>query len=258
MTAQAQEDALSVLPASLRGDLLAAFNEIVSNFREHRWEPSELNGGKLCEAIFTIIVGWLDGGVYPERAAKPARFAQACWGLEQKYAHVPNSRSPRILIPRTMVGLYDIRNNRGVGHAGSEVDPNHMDATIVLYAAKWLVAELVRMLHTLSVDEATAIVEALIERETPWVWTQGDKKRLLRTDMTWKQQTVVLLLTEPDEVSEHELFRWLEHPRLANFRSEVLKPLHKARQIDYDTGTRAVTLLPPGVAVAEQLVGTAP
>jgi hypothetical protein len=257
LTGLAPEDAFSVLPASLRDDLLSAFNEIVRNYRERRWEPSELNGGKLCEAVFTIVIGWLDGGVYPNRAKKPGRFPQACWELEKKYAQIPDSRSPRILIPRTMIGLYDIRNNRGVGHAGAEVDPNHMDATIVLYTAKWLVAELVRILHTLSVDEATVIVEALIDREAPWVWTQGDKKRLLRTDMTWKQQTVVLLLTEPDAVPEDDLFRWLEHPRLSNFRSEVLRPLHRARQIDYDATTRAITLLPPGVAVAEGLVGSA-
>jgi hypothetical protein len=43
------EDALCVLPATLRDELLSAFNEIVKNYREHRWEPSELNGGKLCE-----------------------------------------------------------------------------------------------------------------------------------------------------------------------------------------------------------------
>jgi len=254
----APEDAFSVLPESLRDDLLSAFNEIVGNYREHRWEPSELNGGKLCEAVFTVVVGWLDGGIYPKRAKKPARFGQACWELERKYARVPDSRSPRILIPRMMIGLYDIRNNRGVGHAGAEVDPNHMDATVVLYTAKWLVAELVRLLHTLPIDEAAAIVEALIERDTPWVWTQGNKKRLLRTDLTWKQQTVVLLLTEPGAVSEEDLFGWLEHPRLSSLRSDVLKPLHEARQIDYDAGARAVTLLPPGVAAAERLVGATP
>ncbi|MGH3345730.1 MAG: hypothetical protein ACRDO4_02000 [Nocardioides sp.] len=63
------EDALSVLPPTLRKDLLDAFNEIVKNYREHRWEPSELNGGKFCEAAYTICVGWLDGGSNRARAA---------------------------------------------------------------------------------------------------------------------------------------------------------------------------------------------
>jgi hypothetical protein len=250
----APEDAFSVLPSTLRDDLLSAFNEIVNNYREHEWEPSELNGGKLCEAVYTIIKGWLDGGQYPARAKKPSQFPQTCWGLEQKYQHVPNSRSARILIPRMMIGLYDIRNNRGVGHAGAEVDPNHMDATVVLYMAKWLVAELVRLLHILSIDEAAAIVDGLIEREVAWVWTHGDKKRVLRTGMTWKQQTLVLLLSEAGDVGEADLFRWLEHPGLPSFRKDVLKQLHKSRLIDYDTDKRTVRLLPPGVTAAEEVV----
>lgn len=56
----------------------------------------------------------------------------------------------RILVPRMMMGLYDSRNNRGVVHTGAEVEPNKIDATAVLYVAKWLVAELLRLLHTLS------------------------------------------------------------------------------------------------------------
>lgn len=247
------EDALAVLPTTLRDDLLAAFNEIVKNYREHRWEPSELNGGKLCEAVYTVCLGWLDG-TYPARAKKPGRFPDACLALEKTYSHVPDSRSARILVPRMMLGLYDIRNNRGVGHAGSEVDPNHMDATAVLYLSKWLVAELVRLLHTLSTDEATAIVDALVEREVPWVWTHGDKKRVLRTGMTWREQTLVLMLTNAGDVAEADLFRWLEHPRLPGLRQKVLQPLHSERLVEYDRTARTIRLLPPGVAVAEAFV----
>jgi hypothetical protein len=250
----APEDAFSALPTTLRDELLKEFNEIVTNFREHKWEPSELKGGKLCEIVFTIIKGWLDGGIYPAKAQKPQNFPRTCWELEKQYPKTATNHSARILIPRMMIGLYDIRNNRGVGHAGAEVDPNHMDATAVLYLAKWLVAELVRLLHTLSTDEATAIVDSLIEREVAWVWTHKDKKRVLRTGMTWKEQTLVLLLTGAGDVNEDDLFRWLEHPRLADLRKNVLIPLHADRQIDYDRTARTIRLLPPGVTAAEEIV----
>jgi len=157
-----------------------------------------------------------------------------------------------------MVGLYDIRNNRGVGHSGSDVDPNRMDARFVLYASKWLVAEVIRLLHTLNTEEATAVVDALVEREVPWVWSEEDKKRLLRLGMTWKQQTLVMLLTETNEVAEADLLGWLEHPSLASFRKDVLRPLHKLRQIEYDVDRRTVRLLPPGVAAAEALLAETP
>ncbi|MFI6098693.1 hypothetical protein ACIA8G_24310 [Lentzea sp. NPDC051213] len=250
----APEDAFSVLPVTLRDDLLSAFNEIVKNYRERRWEPSELNGGKLCEAVYTICVGWLEGGAYPARASKPTNFPDACWKMASNYPKTSTSGSARVLIPRMMLGLYDIRNNRGVGHAGGDVDPNHMDATAVLYTAKWLVAELVRLLHTLTTEDATAVVEGLIEREVAWVWAHGDKKRVLRTGMTWKNQTLVLMLTEAGDVAEADLVRWLEHSSVAIFRRDVLRPMHKARMIDYDAAGRMVRLLPPGLSAAEALV----
>jgi hypothetical protein len=159
----------------------------------------------------------------------------------------------KVLYTTAFVGL-DLGVHRPIG--GSVADPNHMDATVVLYTAKWMVAELVRLLHTLHIDEATAIVDALVQREVAWVWTQGDKKRVLRTGMTWKQQTLVLLLTEAGDIAEADLFRWLEHPRLANFRLQILNSLHADRQIEYDKNKRTVRLLPPGVQAAEALVAS--
>lgn len=250
----APDAAFASLPASLRTELLDAFNDIVKNYREHRWEPSELNGGKLCEVVYTICVGWLEGGAYPDRAKKPPRFPDECWNLASRYSQVPGSRSPRILIPRMMMGLYDIRNNRGVGHAGAEVNPNHMDATLVVATAKWLMAELVRLLHALPTEDASAIVEALTERELPWVWTRGDTKRILRTGLTYKQQTLVLLLADVHGTSEDDLVRWLEHPRPTDFRRKVLKPLHAERLIEYDQQKATAWLLPPGTTAAEELL----
>lgn len=253
----APEDAFAVLPSGLRDDLLNAFNEIVRNYREHRWEPSELNGGKLCEAVYTVIVGWLEGGAYPARAKKPQQFPQKCWYLESKYSTVPDSKSARVLIPRLMLGVLDIRNNRNVGHTGGDVDPNAMDAMLVLHNAKWLVAELVRMLHTLTIDEATAIVDALTEREVPLVWVLGDKRRVLKPGLSWRSQTYLLLLSETDEVHEGDLVRWLEHKSAAVYRRDVLTKMHRERLIEFDKDTRMVRLLPPGVVKAEEIANAA-
>ncbi len=247
--------ALSVLPAGLRRDLLGAFEEIVTNYRERRWEPSELNGGKLCEAVFTIVDGYLDGGRYADRTTKPRRFNDACLALERKYPMTSTNHSARITIPRLMIGLYDVRNNRGVGHAGGDVDPNQMDATLVLYEAKWLVAEIVRLLHNLTTEEAAGLVDALVEREAAWIWSGADIKRVLKLGLTWKQQTLALLLAEHGSVSVEDLVRWLEHPQIRDYR-KVLRQLHSDRQVEYEEATQTVRLLPPGVVAAEALIAS--
>lgn len=246
----APADAFKSLPTGLRNDLLNAYNEIVKNFAERRWEPAELNGGKLCEAAYTIIRGLADGAFEP-RAKKPRNMVDACKEMEKESAQ---PRSVKIQIPRMIVALYEVRNNRGVGHTGGDVDPNDMDATAVLYMSKWLVAELVRVLHTLTTTEATEIVEALIERQVVLVWSSGDKKRVLKPGLTWKKNTLLLLLTETGEVAEADLFRWVEHKSLAAYRRDVLRPGHRERLWEYDDSTRTVRMLTPGIEAAEQIV----
>src|SRR5687767_7244725 len=98
---------LTGIPNQFEDELFSHYREIEKNFRERRWEPAELNGGKLCEIAYSIIQGHVDGH-FPHRPKKPAKFAQACLGLEK--ASPSFGRSVRLLIPRIMIALYDIRN----------------------------------------------------------------------------------------------------------------------------------------------------
>src|SRR5437016_1443817 len=99
--------AFAGLPAGLRRDLLGAFEEILRNFRERRWEPAELNGGKLCEAVYSILRGHVDAKM-PSRATKPKNMLDACQALEQVEAKKA-SRTVRIQIPRMLIALYEVR-----------------------------------------------------------------------------------------------------------------------------------------------------
>ena len=242
------KNAFNALPPTLVADLLDAFQQVVKNYAEHRWEPAELNGGKLCEAAYTILTGYF-AGTYELRAHKPNDMVSACRNLERE----EGPRSARIQIPRMIVALYEIRNNRGVGHAGGDVDPNHMDATAVVYMTKWVVAELVRLLHGLTTDEATDLVDALVEREVALVWRSGDMRRVLATGLSLRKGTL-LLLSGVAEARESDLVSWLEQKRPADYRNKVLKPMHRVRLIEYDQAAGTVALLPPGVTAAEALI----
>jgi hypothetical protein len=238
---------MGVLPTQLRAELLDSFNNIVKNYRERRWEPSELNGGKLCEVAYSIIRGHADRA-YPPRATKPKNMVKVCQGMEQA-TNVP--RSIRIQIPRMVVALYEIRNNRNVGHVGGDVDPNHMDAQCVLQMAKWIVAELVRVFHNVDTDTASEIVDALVERETPLIWEVNGRKRVLATNLKMKPKTFLLLYASNGPVAERDLVSWLEHSNGSVYRRDILRPAHKARHIEYDAAAGNVLLSPLGVAYVE-------
>ncbi len=216
--------ALSGIPASLRQELFDSFSQIVRNFRERRWEPSELNGGKLCEVVYTVLRGHVDSK-FPPTAKKPRNMVDACRALETADGE-RFPRSIRVQIPRMLIALYEVRNNRGVGHVGGDVGPNHMDARVVLESAKWIMAELVRVFHALQPEEAMQVVDDLVERTVPIVWDIGTSKRVLKIGLSKKDQTLLLLYSTNGPVSETTLCSWVEHSNPSVYRRDVLRRLH--------------------------------
>jgi hypothetical protein len=232
--------ALAAIPSGLRDPLLNEFQHIVQNYCEHRWTPAELSGGKICEIVYTILNG------YPTRTfasgpSKPARFVDACRALE---AHSNVPRSFQILIPRMLPALYEIRNNRGVGHVGGDVDPNHMDATSVLAMTSWIVAELVRVFHNVSTLEAQACVDSLVERRTPLIWQQAGIKRVLNPKLKLKDQVLLLVSATAGIVPVERLYSWVEYDDRKYF-NRLLAELHDSRMVELDK-QGGIQILPPG------------
>jgi len=211
-----------------------------------------LNGGKLCEVALSILRGYVDGQ-YPKRAGKPKNFLIACSDLE-KANSLTFPRTVRIQIPRVLIALYEVRNNRGVGHVGGDVDPNHMDAVFVLFAAKWIVAELIRLFHDLDPEEAARAVDALVEREVPLIWEVNGKRRVLATQLPMKEKMLLLLYGSPSAIDERTIIDWLEHSNPSVFRRDVLRSAHRAKLLEYDSDKATVVISPSGVAFVEDRI----
>jgi len=181
---------------------------------------------------------------------------QACSDLERIAAdpNRPGDRSLRILIPRVLQSLYEIRNNRGVGHVGGDVSPNFLDATTVLSMSSWVLAEMVRIFHVLSTAEAQQVVDRLVERKHPLIWELDDVRRVLDPKMKKSDQALLLLYSKPGWVSEGELVSWVEYSTARHFRAKVLEPLHDARLVELDREKNRVCISPLGVSTVEDRI----
>ena len=243
---------LEKVPGDIRNELLSAYNQILKNFRERRWEPAELNGGKLCEIVYTILKGHVDGK-FPAKSSKPKNMVEACRDLEQASSAV-FPRSVRIQVPRMLIALYEIRNNRGVGHVGGDVDPNHMDAICVLEMSKWVLSELIRIFHGMSTEEASYAVDAIVERTLPLVWEVGGKLRVLNPDMNMTDKTLVLLYHSSTPVAEDDLLNWVEHSNASIYRRDILRQAHRKKLVEYDFVGRTVQISPLGINHVESFI----
>jgi len=242
-------NALAVLPASLRAPLLAEYQSIIQNYSEHRWSPSELSGGKFCEIVYTILDGYANGN-YAAHPSKPADFVGACRRLEQ---HTQVPRSFQVLIPRLLPALFEVRNNRGVGHVGGDVDPNHMDATFVVSSCNWVIAELVRVFHNLSTADAQNVVGTIVERRIPLIWEGENMRRVLDPTLTLGAQVLLLLSTSTGKVATSDLLNWTGYEN-RNYFYKLLRELHGERMIELAADEKHALILPPGSDEAAKIV----
>jgi hypothetical protein len=233
---------LANLPPTLRAELIAELNSVEQNYREGRWKPAELDGGRLSEVVYSILKGRVDGAM-PASTLPVANFPQLCRNLEGATGF---PQSIRITIPRMLIALYELRNNRGVGHVSGEVDSNHMDATVVLAMSKWLVADVVRFFHNVDTKTATDLVDALIERDTPLVWEVNGSKRVLNTGLSLKNRTLLLLHATPGPVAEATVRGWVEAKNPTQYRRGIIEKAHAEKLVEYDQAARTVTLSPTG------------
>jgi hypothetical protein len=243
------------IPVTLREELLSRFNDLIANYRKSHWEAAILNAGKFVEIVHTILRGRADG-VYPGHGHKPGDMVQACRKLEQEDEVKMGGRAMRILIPRAIPPVYEMRNNRGVGHAGAEVDPSQMDADYAVHSCQWMLAELVRVYHALDTKTARSVVEAVTKREVPLIWEVGGSKRVLDPAMSVPDKVLMLLYATLGAAGVGELCQWTEYKNPSRFRDKILRALHDATLIHFDSRADAATISPVGSRDVEASVDT--
>ena len=241
---------LAGVPEGLRNPLLQEYDKLVRNYREGRWEPAELNGGKFSEVVYTILKGHVDCS-FPGVPSKPRNMVDACKALEGASGF---PRSIRIQIPQMLAALYEIRNQRNVGHVGADVDPSHMDATVVLAMVKWVLAELIRIFHGMTTEEATKVVEGLVERTLPIVWKTASMTRVLGSHLGAKERMLALLYGTNAPIEVREIVRSIGYSNITQFRKTVAKEAHRADLVHWDAEADTIEISPVGIRYVEENV----
>jgi hypothetical protein len=142
---------------------LTHYANAVEDYSKGDWEGCITKAGKFVEALLKAIA--VHCGV-PFETGRKFKADKLMNDLSQ-LAHGSFNDSLRLLIPRACRVVYDIASNRGARHDPDEVDPNSMDANVVMPLVSWLLAEAVRFAQKGAVDPAVAelMVESLTERQ---------------------------------------------------------------------------------------------
>lgn len=176
------------LPQQLVDELLASYVETKRRYHLGDHRPQEVEGGRFSEALFRILQHLCGQTVTPLGKQLPS--------VDDLLRTFENETTQpdaiRMHIPRTLKLIYDIRNKRDAAHLADGIDPNLQDATLVVANMDWALAELVRLRHQVSADEAQRIIEDLVTKEVPAVQVIEGQPVIL-ANMQARDQALLML-----------------------------------------------------------------
>lgn len=248
------ENALSGIPTVIRKHLVSNYLELKSQLSEARHASAGLAAGKFCEAGIRLLQERALGQ-HTAFGKKIPNFADECRKIISSPQSAKLTDSEKLILPRALVFLYTMRNTRGIGHIGGDVDPNAIDLAVMGRVADWIICELIRIHHHLSLEEAQDLLDSLAIRQLPDVWEVAGKKRILRSGLKAKEQVMMLLYSaEEGTVMTEDIISWIEYSNPRVFKSNVLAKLHKERYVEWDKDVDSVTLSPKGAKFVEEVL----
>lgn len=179
----------SGVPLVLVEELMEGFAEAKRRFHLGDYRPNAVEGARFAEAAFRILQ-WATNP-HGEFTAIGKSLPRVDKMLESFIASTAHD-SVRKHIPRALQMIYTIRNERDVAHLGDGIQPNFQDASLVVNLMGWTLAELVRLYHSLSAEDAQRVVDELVTREVPIIQIVRGFPRVLR-DLRAGEHCLVLL-----------------------------------------------------------------
>jgi hypothetical protein len=237
-------EALTSAPTDVAEAIERSYLEIVRHYVFRNWKTSGLDAGHFVEAVRRHLDNALFGSYTPIGKSLP-NFNEA---LLAKYVSATGDESLRILIPRQLWALNALRNKRSIGHLGAE-PASELDATMLLYGAKWVLGELIRLSPQSDKTGARDLLDRIIERQEVAIWRETDLIRVLDPKVSARDQVLLILALTGDK-SESELRTHTRYKNATNFRA-ILRRLDKANLIAYTSNKCRIS--PTGIREAKAL-----
>jgi hypothetical protein len=205
-------------------ELLEAYVEAKRNFYLGGLRLSAVEGGRFCEAAFRILEETTTGSFTPLGKRLDVE------KLREKLSKLPGAShndSIRLHIPRSLRVVYDIRNKRDAAHLADNIDPNLQDSSLVVYTLDWVLAEFVRLHHTVPANEAQSIVESLVTRRAPVVQDFAGFLKILNPNLQAGEYALVLLYQRGKAgATLDELTAWSKPKMRSNFKTTLNRLVH--------------------------------
>lgn len=194
MRASLIADLSSQIDQVIVSDLIDSYEKLLEKNRSGDLQGALTHGGRFVENTLRAIEFIRTGNVLSEIKSVSTTIQQ----LENK---TTLNESLRLLIPRSAYGIiYNLRSKRDAVHV-KDIDPTHIDVSLAVAAASWILAELLRLYH---VSDEARVAEAMaaISRTTIPYIESIDGETLVSRSVPAKMEILLLLAhSKPEGLS---------------------------------------------------------
>ena len=138
----------------------------------------------------------------------------------------------RICVARIGRATYALRSKRNIAHKGA-IDPNSYDLDFLHAAARWILAEMLRLTQGLDMEEAGALIELV---HTPFgrLTEKIDGRWLVYGNLSARNEVLVLLHRHyPDHMTVASILESLDRRNATSVRARI-RELYKDKLIQGD------------------------
>lgn len=234
--------------------VLGHFERVTECFQKGEWEDSIAKGGKFVEAALKSLFTRAGQTVPTGKSFKVDSIINGLAGLPAGSV----DDTVRITIPRACRFVYEIASNRGGRHDSDEINPNEMDASVVVANCSWILGEMIRHAQQGAVDgnAAKMIVDLLTRKKYPLIEeVDGRVYFHYRKKSASDVALLALAYCYPKRMNEEEVIETVKRHGFKKNNARVAVSRIK-RYVD-DDGNSNLRLLAPGLRKAEELMSQA-
>ena len=194
----------TIVDSSLARAAVESYVEMQQRFLAGDWQPTELDGGRLCEAIARCIHQLDTGSVTHSKL--PGKICERLEDETPSITHQLNVKD-RHHIARAIGLVYKFRSDRGAVHISPTYTANEMDSILVLHAGKWVFAEFLRLAWNKDRQLIAETISRIVQLEHSLIHELEGSPLVLAKGISAPEEILLLLNHAPGNRLKRELLR---------------------------------------------------
>jgi hypothetical protein len=166
-----------------------------------RWKYTELDGGRFAEVAARIVYAADSGNLSRTKSVDDClKYVDN----QQVTHHFPEPQAA-VHLAKVIRAIYKLRSQRGAVHVSPTYTANEIDSRLIVEAARWVLADILRIFVQSNRDEVAAIIRALARFPQPLIRVYDGLPLLQSVSFTAEEEVLAHLLNSNDGLTTAEL-----------------------------------------------------